>query len=113
NKFLAKMGSEYAKPFGRTVIKPEGARDFLAKQPIKGFPGIGPKTQEKLAEMEVYTGADLRKIPTDILIKKFNRMGYLMAQHAHGIDRSEEHTSELQSRIDLVCRLQLEKKQAT
>ena len=51
NKFLAKMGSEYAKPFGRTVIKPEGARDFLAKQPIKNFPGIGPKTQEKLAEM--------------------------------------------------------------
>src|SRR5690349_23006468 len=27
-----------------------------------------------------------------------------------GIDRSEEHTSELQSRRDLVCRLLLEKK---
>src|SRR5207249_11516646 len=29
---------------------------------------------------------------------------------AHRIDRSEEHTSELQSRFDLVCRLLLEKK---
>src|SRR5690606_41581324 len=29
---------------------------------------------------------------------------------AHGIDRSEEHTSELQSRENLVCRLLLEKK---
>src|SRR5699024_12702760 len=28
----------------------------------------------------------------------------------HGIYRSEEHTSELQSRFDLVCRLLLEKK---
>src|SRR5207249_10353679 len=28
----------------------------------------------------------------------------------HGDDRSEEHTSELQSRFDLVCRLLLEKK---
>src|SRR5699024_11736280 len=28
----------------------------------------------------------------------------------HGIPRSEEHTSELQSRFDLVCRLLLEKK---
>src|SRR2546421_4473489 len=28
----------------------------------------------------------------------------------HGEDRSEEHTSELQSRSDLVCRLLLEKK---
>src|SRR5699024_12413508 len=29
---------------------------------------------------------------------------------AHPFDRSEEHTSELQSRFDLVCRLLLEKK---
>src|SRR5699024_11917341 len=29
---------------------------------------------------------------------------------AHGNSRSEEHTSELQSRFDLVCRLLLEKK---
>src|SRR2546428_7472987 len=33
------------------------------------------------------------------------------AEHAEGDDRrSEEHTSELQSRSDLVCRLLLEKK---
>src|SRR3712207_7762908 len=30
--------------------------------------------------------------------------------HAHGASRSEEHTSELQSRQYLVCRLLLEKK---
>src|SRR5437868_13158633 len=30
--------------------------------------------------------------------------------HVVGHDRSEEHTSELQSRFDLVCRLLLEKK---
>src|SRR5438105_12726467 len=30
--------------------------------------------------------------------------------HAKGYERSEEHTSELQSRVDLVCRLLLEKK---
>src|SRR2546428_1406125 len=30
-----------------------------------------------------------------------------------GYDRSEEHTSELQSRSDLVCRLLLEKKKKT
>src|SRR5216683_3926201 len=31
-------------------------------------------------------------------------------RHPHRADRSEEHTSELQSRSDLVCRLLLEKK---
>src|SRR5207247_6439382 len=36
----------------------------------------------------------------------------LAAEHApqYGNGRSEEHTSELQSRVDLVCRLLLEKK---
>src|SRR6266513_6214547 len=36
-----------------------------------------------------------------------------LARSAHGVPtggRSEEHTSELQSRLDLVCRLLLEKK---
>src|SRR5206468_10781139 len=32
------------------------------------------------------------------------------AERAAALDRSEEHTSELQSRSDLVCRLLLEKK---
>src|SRR5207249_7280766 len=32
---------------------------------------------------------------------------------ATGLPRSEEHTSELQSRFDLVCRLLLEKKKAS
>src|SRR2546422_5151552 len=31
-------------------------------------------------------------------------------QSRHGVHRSEEHTSELQSRLHLVCRLLLEKK---
>src|SRR3712207_8548844 len=35
------------------------------------------------------------------------------AQPAAGLDRSEEHTSELQSRQYLVCRLLLEKKNNT
>src|SRR5438034_4203539 len=34
----------------------------------------------------------------------------LLRGHARGVLRSEEHTSELQSHSDLVCRLLLEKK---
>src|SRR5437868_10374304 len=34
----------------------------------------------------------------------------LALSHVRADDRSEEHTSELQSRFDLVCRLLLEKK---
>lgn len=88
NKFLAKMGSEYAKPFGRTVILPSEAERFLGMQKIEKFPGIGPKTQEQLHEMNVYTGADLQQVDVLELIKKFKKMGYILAQHARGIDLS-------------------------
>src|SRR5690349_23969057 len=39
-----------------------------------------------------------------------NRRGSTLLAHAFASSRSEEHTSELQSRRDLVCRLLLEKK---
>lgn len=89
NKFLAKMGSEYAKPFGRTIIVPEEANEFLAKQKIENFPGIGKRTQVQLHELGVFTGADLQKLDVRFLIEKFNRMGYFIAQHAQGIDLRE------------------------
>lgn len=88
NKFLAKMGSEYSKPLGRTIILPSEAKEFLARQKISKFHGIGPKTQERLAEMGIYTGRGLQKMHVRELIKHFNRMGYLMAEHANGIDLS-------------------------
>src|SRR2546428_6268505 len=41
-------------------------------------------------------------------------VGLVLAPHWSGMSgRSEEHTSELQSRSDLVCRLLLEKKNTT
>src|SRR2546428_5022262 len=39
-------------------------------------------------------------------------IGWIAAPPPAGAQRSEEHTSELQSRSDLVCRLLLEKKQS-
>src|SRR5207247_3890340 len=42
--------------------------------------------------------------------KKDAQADYLRPRRKHGHLRSEEHTSELQSRVDLVCRLLLEKK---
>ncbi|MBD5429975.1 DNA polymerase IV [Lactobacillus sp.] len=88
NKFLAKMGSEYAKPFGRTVILPTEAKAFLAKQKIENFPGIGKKTQEQFHELGIFNGGDLQQLSVRFLIKRFKKMGYAIALHAHGIDTS-------------------------
>src|SRR2546430_13660061 len=44
------------------------------------------------------------------LIKQPNRLSWSRESLADEFDRSEEHTSELQSQSNLVCRLLLEKK---
>ncbi len=88
NKFLAKMGSEYAKPFGKTVILPSEAQSFLAQQDIKKFPGVGKKMQAVLREMGINTGADLQQKSVKFLIDHFKKMGYVLAMHSRGIDLS-------------------------
>src|SRR5690349_23928311 len=50
-----------------------------------------------------------RFLPRVSLVNK----SYLHLLLGHRLNRSEEHTSELQSRRDLVCRLLLEKKKTT
>ncbi|MFV4979505.1 DNA polymerase IV [Lactobacillus delbrueckii] len=93
NKFLAKMGSEYAKPFGRTYLAPDRAQDFLDRQEIKRFPGIGKKTQERLKEAGVLTGRDIRNYGLSRLLKDYKKSGYYMALHAYGIDLSPVQAS--------------------
>src|SRR5699024_11248903 len=46
----------------------------------------------------------------EVLMKNFNKSKEEALEMVEEINRSEEHTSELQSRFDLVCRLLLEKK---
>src|SRR2546421_8468630 len=57
--------------------------------------------------------ADLGLAPGTIAraYRELEAAGLIVSRGRHGtISRSEEHTSELQSRSDLVCRLLLEKK---
>src|SRR5438105_9661167 len=56
--------------------------------------------------------SDIARFPMvpirDVVIFPFTKVAFKI-----GRPRSEEHTSELQSRVDLVCRLLLEKKKTT
>src|SRR5256884_1798310 len=57
---------------------------------------------------EIYPGAWAGEAPGRKLRERATAAAAAQARHAAG--RSEEHTSELQSRLHLVCRLLLEKK---
>lgn len=88
NKFLAKLASDFEKPRGLTLILPEEAEEFLAKLPIEKFYGVGKKSVQRLHDMGVFTGADLRKISEMTLIDTFGRFGYDLYRKARGISNS-------------------------
>src|SRR5699024_11389375 len=79
--------------------------------PMGDAAGIGPEiTAKALANKEIY---DLCR-PVVIGDKKvFQQAIDIVEANLTIHPRSEEHTSELQSRFDLVCRLLLEKKNNT
>ncbi|MEE3267637.1 MAG: DNA polymerase IV, partial [Pseudomonadota bacterium] len=60
NKFLAKIASDWRKPDGLFVITPDDIDAFVQQLPVKKIHGVGPRTAEKLAELGIQTGADLR-----------------------------------------------------
>src|SRR5690606_41449934 len=75
----------------------DGARDDMTLV-------TGPRPQPLFAD-----GIVAIRIPAAIVILRHNGASLWLASR-NGDGRSEEHTSELQSRENLVCRLLLEKK---
>src|SRR5260370_24565054 len=70
------------------------------------FRSLGAAGQLHLAEQQV--AELLRRARVEVRIA--GELAYLGFQRAGDPNRSEEHTSELQSHLNLVCRLLLEKK---
>ena len=62
NKLVAKIASDFGKPDGITVVRPEEVQPFLDPLRIRVIPGIGPKTERFLHERHVRTVADLRTL---------------------------------------------------
>jgi nucleotidyltransferase/DNA polymerase involved in DNA repair len=49
NKLIAKIASDFQKPDGLTVVTEAAAEAFLEPLPVRQIPGIGPKTEQRLA----------------------------------------------------------------
>jgi DNA polymerase IV (DinB-like DNA polymerase) len=89
NKMLAKIGSDYEKPYGFTVIREEDAREFLAPLNVRKIPGVGPKTEERLQELNIETVGDLAAADPQLLVRLFGSWGTKLHEYAHGIDHRE------------------------
>src|SRR4029450_10772097 len=56
NNRVGKMPSDFQKPDGLTIVRPEEVQAFLDPMGIRVIPGIGPKTEAELNERGVRTG---------------------------------------------------------
>lgn len=85
NKFIAKIASDYHKPHGITVVRPEEAIDFLHQLPIEDFYGVGRKSLPHFEALGIRTGADLAVYSLEELIAEFGKMGHSLYYKVRGI----------------------------
>jgi len=86
NKFLAKVASDWNKPDGLCVVAPEDVADFVTDLPVEKLVGVGPRTAERLHELEIRTCEQLREWSEMALRERFGRHGARLFTMARGED---------------------------
>jgi DNA polymerase IV len=89
NKFVAKIASDYNKPNGQKTVAPDEVEDFVATLDIKKFYGIGKVTAEKMYQLGIYSGMDLRNKSLDYLEQHFGNSGQSYYNLSRGISNSQ------------------------
>jgi len=85
-KFLAKMASDLNKPNGQAVITPKNGPAFVEGLAVKKFHGIGPATSEKMKQLGILTGADLKAKSLAYLQEHFGKSVAWYYNISRGID---------------------------
>lgn len=89
NKFIAKVASDVNKPNGQKTVNPEEVEAFLENLDIRKFYGVGKVTAEKMYQLGIFTGADLKTKPLDFLNENFGKSGEFYYNVVRGIHLSE------------------------
>lgn len=89
NKFVAKIASDYNKPNGQKTVNPDEVIAFLEELPIRKFYGVGKVTTEKMYQLGVFTGTDLKSKSLEFLEKHFGKSGAFYYHVVRGIHNSE------------------------
>lgn len=89
NKMVAKIASDFKKPFGLTVVEEKDVKGFLFPLKVRSLPGVGPKTESRLKELNIETIGDLASTSPEMLTRLFGIWGARLHEFANGIDNSE------------------------
>src|SRR5690606_16528100 len=80
------------KPDGLTFIGPSRIEAFIEALPIQKFYGIGKVTAKKMNSLQIYKGADLKKLSKDHLLNLFGKVGNFYYNIVRGIDERPVQT---------------------
>jgi len=89
NKFVAKIASDYNKPNGQKTVNPDEVITFLEQLPIQKFYGVGKVTTEKMFQLGIFTGLELKSKTLEFLEKHFGKSGSFYYNVVRGIHNSE------------------------
>lgn len=89
NKFVAKIASDYHKPNGQKTVNPDEVASFLEALDVKKFYGVGKVTAEKMYQLGIFTGADLKNKSLEYLEEHFGNSGQSFYNLARGISYSQ------------------------
>lgn len=103
NKLVAKIANDYGKtmhdgdfaPNTITVVAGGEEEKFLAPLPVKMLWGVGQKTAELLADLNIRTIGDLAQAPDHLVIQTFGKHGKSFIKRARGISDSKIQTSRI------------------
>lgn len=89
NKFVAKIASDINKPDGLKFIGPSSIQSFMEKLPVDKFFGVGKVTAQKMKNMGLHTGEDLKRLTEAELTRHFGKAGRFYYHIVRGIDNRE------------------------
>jgi DNA polymerase-4 len=90
SKVVAKIGSDFRKPAGITVVRPGREACFLASFDIRLLPGVGPRAEERLRAVGIATIGELAAVGDEQLPSLLpGKVGRLLRVRARGIDPRE------------------------
>jgi DNA polymerase-4 len=89
NKFVAKIASDWNKPDGLFLVRPDEVDAFVAALPVKKLHGVGKVTAAKMNGLGIQTCADLRSWSMAKLQEHFGSFGGRLYDLCRGIDYRE------------------------
>lgn len=89
NKFIAKIGSDFNKPDGLTVVRPGDSLEFISNLDVRLIPGVGPSCEKRLNDLEIFKIKDIRNKTKKELELYLGKFGPTLYDYSFGRDTRE------------------------